>query len=159
MRARGVLMLLLGCTAPLDAQQIGFAPRVQHEVRAEAAMARYGSAAVLVGANVPMGYYVRTGLAAGGGVADGPDGMMRSLRLDGTVRFLLDPFAEHKWGPYAGGGLSVRQNGDARPDVGLLLVLGFEGARRGRWTPAVECSLGEGVRVALAWRRTRSNGR
>lgn len=156
---RRALIMLTFVGAPLHGQQGLLTAKVQSEVHAEVTAGRYGAAAVLAGANIPMGYYVRTGVSAGAGVTASRDGVVRALRMDGTVRFLLDPFGEHRWGPYAGGGLTVRQDGDSRPMAGLLVVLGVEAVRRGAWTPAVECAVGQGVHLAVVWRRRRADGR
>ena len=91
--------------------------------------------------------------------AGSPDGTVGAVRADLAVRYLLDPFAEYKWGPYAGGGLTVRRDGARRARAGLMLVLGVEGRRAKRWTPALEFALGEGTRLALVLRRSRANGR
>lgn len=161
MRASSLLCLvLLGALAmPLAAQDIVFVPRLQPELRAEAVVARRTSALVMAGANVPVGYYVRAGAAAGLGVV-APDGSGQlALRADVTLRFLLDPFAETRWGPYAGGGLTVRRDGSERAAVGMLFVLGVEGRRGKRWSPSAELAFGEGARFAVVLRRARSNGR
>ena len=156
---RRLVVALLCAAAPLGAQGYKFAPRVQPEVRIDAIAARYGAVLGMAGANVPMGYYVRAGVAAGAGAADTGDGIALAMRADFAVRFLLDPFAEYRWGPYAGGGLTVRRDGDHRAAAGLLFVLGVEGRRGRRWTPAVELALGEGTRLAFVLRRSRKNGR
>ncbi len=159
MRRTALALLLAVVARPLVAQGYVLVPRLQPEVRAEAALARHASALVLVGANVPVGLYVRVGAAVGAGVADSDDGMVVATRADVALRFLLDPFAENAWGPYAGGGLTVRRDGSAPARAGLLLILGVEGRRAHRWTPAVEVALGEGVRLAVVLRKRRANGR
>jgi hypothetical protein len=156
---RTAFALLLVVARPLCAQGYVFVPRLQPEARAEAALARHASALVMVGANAPVGLYVRVGAAAGAGVADSDDGMVAATRADLSLRFLLDPFAEHAWGPYAGGGFTVRRDGTAPARAGLLLILGVEGRRAHRWTPAIEAALGEGVRLAVVLRKRRVNGR
>ncbi|MBA4073144.1 MAG: hypothetical protein C0497_15160 [Gemmatimonas sp.] len=157
---RGVAFAFLFAVAePLSAQGYVVVPRIQPEIRAEAVVTRRLSTLVMGGANTPLGMYVRVGGAVGAGVADSEEGAVPALRADATLRFLLDPFAEHRWGPYAGGGLTVRRDGTARARAGLLLVLGVEGRRARRWTPAVEAALGEGARFAVVLRGTRTNGR
>lgn len=146
-------------TRPLAAQDFAFSPRVQPELRAELAVARHASALALAGVNVPLGYYVRAGLSAGAGVTDVHGHQALALRSDAVVRFLLDPFAQTAWGPYAGGGLTARRDGADQPRAGLLLVLGVEGHRGRRWVPAVELALGEGARLAVVLRKARKNGR
>lgn len=156
---RVAFVLLLAVVKPLAAQGHVFVPRVQPEVRAEAVVARRLSTLVMGGANAPLGMYVRAGAAIGAGVADSEDGAVLALRADVTFRFLLDPFAEHARGPYAGGGLTVRREGTEPARAGVLLILGVEGRRTRRWTPAVEAALGEGARFAVVLRKRRTNGR
>jgi hypothetical protein len=153
------VVLLSAVTSTLGAQGFQLNPRVQPEVRLDAAVSRYAASVAMAGANTALGYYVRAGAAVGAGVTGAHDGTALALRADATVRFLLDPFAEHRWGPYAGGGLTVRRDGNDQPQAGVLLVLGVEGRRARRWTPAVEVALGEGARLAVVLRKSRSNGR
>jgi len=155
---RAILVLSL-VASPLAAQDYKFRPAVQPEFRAEVAVARRAAAVGLAGLNIPLGFYVRAGLNAGMGVADTREGAALALRADAAVRFLLDPFAQHNWGPYAGGGLTVRRDGADRARAGVLLILGVEGRRTGRWTTAIEGALGEGARLGIVLRRTRLNGR
>jgi hypothetical protein len=152
-------LLLVAVAKPLSAQGYVFVPRVQPEVRAEAVVARHLSGLVMGGANTPLGIYVRAGGAVGAGVADSEGGAVVALRADATLRFLLDPFAEHAWGPYAGGGLTARRDGTEPPRAGVLLILGVEGRRARGWTPAIEVALGEGIRLAVVLRKRRANGR
>lgn len=156
---RAAFTLLLLAPGLLPAQGYVFVPRIQPEVRAEAVVARRLSALVMGGANAPLGMYVRAGAAVGAGVADAETGAVVAIRADVSLRFLLDPFAENAWGPYAGGGLTVRRDGTAPSRAGVLLILGVEGRRARRWTPAVEVALGEGVRLAVVLRKKRTNGR
>ena len=151
--------LLAFSSAPLAAQGFAATPKVQPEFRVEAIVARSTSALVMAGANVPVGAYVRVGAAAGAGVVAVAGEARLAQRADVTLRFLLDPFAETRWGPYAGGGLTVRRDGAEDAAAGLLFVLGVEGRRGRRWSPAVELALGEGVRFAVVWRRSRTNAR
>ncbi len=155
---RAALALAL-LAPPAAAQNYAFHPAMQPELRAEVAVARRASAVAGAGFNLPLGLYGRGGVTAGLGLADTPEGTALALRADCSVRFLMDPFAQFAWGPYAGGGLTVRRDGSARARTGVLLVLGVEGRRTGRWVPAVEAALGEGARLALVLRRARTNGR
>lgn len=157
---RAVVRAALLLTAvPLAAQSFAVTPTPQPELRAEAVVARHASALVMAGANVPAGNYMRAGAAIGAG-AVALDGDARlALRADVTLRFLLDPFAETRWGPYVGAGFTVRRDAWERARAGVLLALGVEGRRGRRWSPAVEVALGEGVRFAAVWRRSRPNAR
>ena len=145
--------------SPLAAQAYTFHPAVQPELRAEVVVARRVAVVGMAGLNTPFGLYVRAGINVGLGVADTREGAALALRADAVARFLLDPFAQHTWGPYAGGGLTVWRDGAESARAGLLLLLGVEGRRRGRWTPAIEAALGEGARLAVVLRRARQNGR
>ncbi len=159
---RVATLVALAVAVPLAAQDFAFTPRVQPELRAELAAAHYPSALVMAGANVPLGYYVRAGIGVGAGLADVHGDRVLATRADVEFRFLLDPFAQARWGPYAGGGLTVRREGTDSPRAGLLVVLGVEGRRLRRlrrWTPAVEVALGEGARLAFVLRKARTNGR
>ena len=75
-----------------------------------------------------------------------------TARAELVGRFLLDPLAEHRWGPYVAGGLGVA----SKPYV--LVVLGVEGPRWGRVTPAFEAGVGAGVRLGFALRRSQVKG-
>jgi hypothetical protein len=151
--------LLAMLAVPLPAQDFVIAPRVQPELRAEAVVARRASALLLVGANVPIGFYVRAGVAAGVGVVASDGAGQLAQRADLSLRFLLDPFGETPWGPYAGGGFTVRRDGGDRAAVGMLFLLGVEGRRGKRWSPSVEVAFGEGARLAVVLRRSRTSGR
>ncbi len=153
------LALSLAVSRPLGAQLITFVPRTQPELRVEGVAARHTAALAMAGANIPLGFYVRAGASLGAGTAWMPDGARLATRADLTVRFLLDPFFENTWGPYAGGGLTVRRDGSDRAAAGVLFVLGVEGRRGRSWTPSVEAGLGEGARLAVVLRKTRRNGR
>lgn len=143
----------------LHAQAFAFRPQLQPEWRVDVSTARRTSAVLMAGANIPLGYYVRAGAALGVGAVDAPHGAQGAARADVTLRFLLDPFAQNTWGPYAGGGLTVRQHASEAAAVGVLVVIGVEGKFGRRWTPAAEFALGEGARFAFVLRKTRTNGR
>jgi hypothetical protein len=99
---------------------------------------------------VPFGTYVRAGLVGGVGPITNP------LRLTGRAeligRFLLDPLYEHRWGLYVAGGLGVASH------PYLLVLLGVEGPRWGRVTPAIEAGVGAGIRLGFALRRSQVKG-
>lgn len=156
---RAAVVALCLAAPSASAQAYRYAPVVQPELHGEVAVARRVSVVGLAGLNIPLGLYVRAGIAAGAGVADSRDGTALALRADATARFLLDPFGQHAWGPYAGGGLTVRRDGDDSARAGVLLLIGVEGRRGARWTPAFEAALGEGARFAVVLRKARTNGR
>jgi hypothetical protein len=111
--------------------------------------------AVQLGAGValPLGIYARLGLAAGAGVGLG-DATVGSGRAEGIVRFLLDPFAQSRWGVSGGAGLAVRHDAGVGTRASLTLVVDVEGRpRAGGWIPALQLGLGGGVRGGLVLRR------
>lgn len=151
--------LLAMLAVPLPAQDFTVVPRVQPELRTEVVVARRTSALVMAGANVPVGLYVRAGAAVGAGVVVINGRGQLAQRADVALRFLLDPFAETRWGPYAGGGFTARRDGTERAVVGMLFLLGVEGRHGKRWSPAAELAFGEGARLAVVVRRARTSGR
>lgn len=154
-----VALLVLVAARALEAQGFGFVPRTQPEVRAEVIVARHPSLLPMVGANIPMGFYVRAGAAVGAGASWRHGRTDLAARADLAIRFLLDPFAQNAWGPYVGGGLTASREGSDRAQASLLVLLGVEGHRGHRWTPSVEAALGQGARFAVVLRKSRVNGR
>lgn len=130
-------------------------PKVRIEGRLDALIADRTGVEPGAGIFVPLGTYVRAGLVGGVGPITNP------LRVTGRAelvgRFLLDPLAEHRWGPYVAGGLGVGSIGIA-PHPYLLALLGIEGPRWGAITPALEAGVGNGVRVGFALRRSQVRG-
>jgi hypothetical protein len=115
------------------------------EARADAIVT--GPAAIHggIGLMVPAGTYLRSGIVGGlGASADGVSG-----RVDAVTRFHLDPFREHRWALYAGGGLTARFDEHRRTRVGLLVLVGVDGPARKGLTTAVEAALGRGARIGL----------
>ena len=104
-----------------------------------------------LGFNAPLGPYLRAGIAASGDVWN--ESGSRRGRVEGEVRFLLDPIAENRWALSFAGGLGVRD----RPY--LLLAADLEGPRRGGWRPAIRLALGGGARAGLIMRGARPNRR
>lgn len=120
------------------------------ELRADVLLAQ--PTAIHAGAGVlfPVGTYLRSGVVAGAGKADSG----ASFRIDLVTAFHLDPFRESRWGPYGGGGISVRHDQDSdRQKAALLILLGLEGPARGSFAPAFELGLGGGIRAGLVMRR------
>jgi hypothetical protein len=128
---------------------------LQAEGRLDGLFARTTGIEAGVGLSVPVGLYVRTGLAGALGVGShGVEG-----RADLITRFSLDPFRQSRWAPYAGGGISgrFRSEEDGGSHAYLLIYLGLEGAlpigRTSGWVPALELGLGGGARVGIILRR------
>jgi hypothetical protein len=141
------------------AQQFTFKPAVQWEARADAVIAPASAAQLGIGANVPIGYYVRLGAVVAGGPAWRDGQTAASARLDLTARYLFDPFHEIPWAPYIGGGFTSTWDDPARPHGYLLVVAGVEGPASRGWRTAVEAGLGDGFRLGIVFRRARANGR
>jgi hypothetical protein len=148
---------LLAAATRASAQDFTARPRLQPEFHVDGTAARSSSVVAMLGANVPLGYYVRLGVTGGGGVSSRRGQPGSAVRADLTLRFLLDPFGESARGYYAGGGLTARVDDERR--AGLLLLLGVEGRVRRGYRLAVEAGLGEGARIAIVLRRARKNAR
>lgn len=119
------------------------------EARTDAILAGPAAIHAGIGFTTPLGTYLRSGLdAAVGASRDGITG-----RVDLTNRFHLDPFREHKWAPYAGGGLTARFDENRRSRVWLLVIAGVDGPVRRGLTTAIEAGLGGGGRIGLIVRR------
>ena len=114
--------------------------------------------AVYLGAGIlfPFGTYLRSGLVAGAGVTDGRG----SFRLDFTNAFHVDPFRESRWGPYGGGGISVRHDVEGgRTNPVLFVFLGLEGPLKNGRAPAFEMGIGGGIRAGIIIRTAQPNRR
>jgi hypothetical protein len=129
------------------------APRIQPEVRADFVDARAPAAHLGVGFNVPASTYVRVGLVAAAGQAWANGTTTAAGRIDGLVRFVLDPLREFRWAPYASGGVGAIFDGDERWRGVLIGALGIEGPVTGRIVPAFEVGFGGGVRIGVVVRR------
>lgn len=138
------IALFLPC--PLLAQARGSAV----EIRLDAMGGGRGTAAVIhAGGGVTVGIsnYARAALL--GGV--GPSREGASARVEGLVRFHMDPMRERRWGVYGAAGAGVLWSSGTEPY--LTLLFGAEGPRTGRWSPAIEIGLARGVRLAFLMRR------
>ncbi len=143
----------------LEAQSFAFQPRVQPEWRADALFGSPTGAELGWGANVPVGYYLRLTATAAVGVARRDDRVVAAARVDVASRYLLDPFREFRWGPYAGGGLTTRWADRRGWRSDLLVLLGIEGPESHGWRTAIEVGAGGGARLGVVLRPARKNGR
>jgi len=156
-RARATLVALT-VLAPLAPEARALAQRgaprssMRPEVRVDYLGTRPHAVHAGLGVNIPAGTYVRVGLVGAGGASwrDGRTG--GSGRGDVIARFALDPFRERTWGLSAGGGVSVRYDGDAfdgrrRWRALVALLIDLEGPRAGGIVPAFALGLGGGVRI------------
>ncbi len=150
--------LLLLCPASARAQQPVSADP-QWEIRADVQGTPDLGALAGVGVNVRAGWYARVGLSATAGALYRADAWRSQQRLDATVRFQFDPFAQRARSVYGGAGVGVVRGETGDLTGRLLLVVGMEGAARGRIIPAAELTLGGGLRVGVVLRATRDEGR
>jgi hypothetical protein len=149
-----------GCAVSAGAQVVRDSqPAVRTEARIDAIIARRTAVEAGIGAVVPAGIYVRMGAdIAGGVIAGGAQPAGAAARADVFGRFLLDPLAEHRWGPYLTGGASYRADSRDHGRVYLLALVGVEGPRQGRVIPAIEAGLGGGFRIGFVLRRAQPLG-
>jgi hypothetical protein len=150
-----VVLAVSSATREGHAQQRSQQPaqRLQPELRADYIGARAAAAHLGVGLNVPATTYVRVGLVAALGQAwSGGDATIAG-RVDGLVRFVVDPLRESRWAPYAAGGIGGIYDGSEKWRGVLVGALGAEGPVSGRVVPAIEVGFGGGVRVGVAFRR------
>jgi len=102
---------------------------------------------------MPAGTYVRLGIVGGAGQAWSDGESMMAGRVDGLVRFVVDPLREFRWAPYAAGGIGAIYD-EAQKWRGVLVgVVGVEGPALGHVVPAIEAGFGGGGRIGLALRR------
>jgi hypothetical protein len=149
-------VLALSCaTREAHAQQRGQepAPRIQPEVRADYIGSRAAAAHLGFGVNVPAGTYVRLGIVGALGQAWSGGDATFAGRVDGLIRFVVDPLRESRWAPYAAGGLGGIYDGSEKWRGVLVGALGVEGPAAGHVVPAFEVGFGGGVRVGVAFRR------
>ena len=157
---RWLVLALPACTVSLGAQvPRDSQPGVRAEARVDAIVARRTAAEAGAGVSVPIGVYVRGGAdIAGGVIAGGAQPAGPAVRGDVFGRFLLDPLAEHRWGPYLTGGASYRAESRDHGRVYLLALVGVEAPRQGRVVPAIEAGYGGGFRIGLVIRRAQPVG-
>ena len=127
--------------------------RFQPEARVDYIDARAAAAHLGVGFSVPASTYVRLGMVGAAGQAWSDGGAGIAGRVDGLVRFVVDPFREFRWAPYASGGVGALYDRTERWRAVLVGVLGIEGPVTSRVVPAVEVGFGGGIRVGVALRR------
>jgi hypothetical protein len=158
-----ILISLLALSSRANAQQqtsrSSFPPL---ELRVDAINVSSASSGTLqggLGANVPLGYYVRLELDGAGGVTRRDSVNHNSGRVDALARFLLDPFNDAPWGLSFGGGMSARFEHGTTTREYLVVVVDLEAPHIGSVTPALQLGLGGGLRVGLVLRPHRSGQR
>lgn len=101
----------------------------------------------------PFSNYFSIGATVGAGISS--TGF--SGRLDGYGQFSLDPYHQHVWEPYVGGGVTVRGDGGGPGTRTYLLgFIGANGPSTGAIAPGVELGFGGGVRLGVTMRFTGS---
>jgi hypothetical protein len=140
------------------AQRQPTSARLQPEVRLEFIGARDPIMQLGAGTWFRAGTYARVGLMGAGGAAFRDGRAVLATRVDVQLRYVLDPFAESRWGAYGIGGVSLMHVRGSEVEPRLVLGGGIEGRPR-RVVRAVEAGLGGGVRLALALRRGLSGRR
>ena len=146
-------LLLLSLAASLrTATAQGTGRPVRPMGRLDVIAARGAALQAGVGVGVPVGTYVRLEGTLAGGLTRRGRAVVGGGRADVVGRFLVDPFAQTARGPYAGGGLSVRDDAGDRARVYLLALVGVEGRRQHGVYPALELGVGGGVRLGIALR-------
>ena len=129
-------------------------PRWQPEARADFIGARAATAHLGAGVSIPASTYVRLGIVAAAGQSWSDGEAHAAGRVDGLVRFVVDPLREFRWAPYASGGVGAIYDRSDDWRVVLVGVLGIEGPASGSVIPAVEVGFGGGARVGVVLRRT-----
>jgi len=129
-------------------------PRWQPEARADFIGARAATAHLGAGISIPASTYVRLGLVAAAGQSWSDGEAHAAGRVDGLVRFVVDPLREFRWAPYASGGVGAIYDHSDDWRVVLVGVIGIEGPASGSIIPAVEVGFGGGARVGVVLRRT-----
>jgi hypothetical protein len=110
---------------------------------------------------VPISPYVRTHLTAAGGYIRRDQLWMRESRYEGTVRFLLDPFRQSRYGLSFGGGVGMTNSdglfGPPNP-LGirfqtwrpfLVTYADLELRKSAGLTPALQLGIGSGIRFGF----------
>jgi len=148
-------LAISAATREAHAQQRSQQPaqRFQPEVRADYIGSRAAAAHLGFGLNVPATTYVRLGVVAALGQAWSGGNATAAGRVDGLVRFVVDPLRESRWAPYAAGGVGGIYDGSEKWRAVLVGVIGAEGPVTGHVVPAIELGFGGGVRVGVALRR------
>ena len=161
-RSFSLLLSLIALAPAAGAQQVARSSLPPLELRVDAIDVRSPHSGTLqagVGANLPLGSYVRLEIDGAGGVTRRDSIDYDSGRVDVLARFLLDPFAETPWGLSIGGGISAIFRDGARTHEYLVVIIDAEAPRIRSVVPTVQLGLGGGVRVGVIARAARARQR
>jgi hypothetical protein len=146
-------VVLVGAIPLLAAAQPPRESVVRAEARVDAIFARATTVHAGLGLGFRTGYNIRAHVVGAAGFAVEGGTTEPSARGDATLRLLLDPFGENRSGLSIGGGLTMLYDGFADTRTLGMIVVGLEGAPRGRVVWAVEVGLGGGARVGVVLRQ------
>ncbi|HUF25614.1 MAG TPA: hypothetical protein VMM18_01435 [Gemmatimonadaceae bacterium] len=145
-------VLLAAAFAPATAGAQQMRPQARLEARLDAFAGSMDALHAGGGFALPLGNYVRMAALAGAGVARTRDESGFSARAEVLGRFQFDPIRQHRWGPYASAGVSVRTDLESCCRGHLALLLGAEGPTIAGRSLFLEAGLGGGVRLAVGLR-------
>ena len=166
-RRASLVVAAIVLVSPLGAQVPTTTSRLQPELRLDGFSGDPWAVHLGAGLGFRLGYNARVAVAGGvgrsfpqeDGTGAGGSGSQLSGRVEVLGRFVLDPFREARFGPYAAAGLVQRLEAGGRPRTRLTAVLGVEGRPGRGWVPSLEAGFGGGVRVGIVLRRTLPDGR
>jgi len=156
--------LVLRLTTPSGAQSNPPLPRLMNDGGVNARWSRSNAIELGWSLIIPTSPYVRMHLTAAGGYIRRDQLWMRESRYEGTVRFLLDPFRQSRYGLSFGGGVGMT-NSDGlfgRPNPFgqrfqtwrpyLVTYTDLELRKSAGLTPALQLGIGSGIRFGLVVR-------
>ena len=155
----GGLVLLTAASSP--AQSNPPLPRLMNEGMVNGRFARSNAIELGWSLIVPMSPYIRTHLTAAGGYIWRDQLSMRESRYEGSIRFLLDPFRQARYGLSFGAGAGMTNSdgllGPPNPfgerfqtwRPFLVAYTDLELRKSAGLTPALQLGIGSGIRFGL----------
>jgi hypothetical protein len=155
----GGLVLLTAASSP--AQSNPPLPRLMNEGMVNGRFARSNAIELGWSLIVPMSPYIRTHLTAAGGYIRRDQLSMRESRYEGSIRFLLDPFRQARYGLSFGAGAGMTNSdglfGPPNPfgerfqtwRPFLVAYTDLELRKSAGLTPALQLGIGSGIRFGL----------
>jgi hypothetical protein len=158
------LALMVALAESASAQSGPPLPRLMNEATVNARWSRDNAVELGWGFIIPTTSYLRTTLTAAGGYVRRDQRWMRESRYEATMRFLLDPFRQSRYGLSFGGGVGMT-NSDGlfgRPNIlgvapqrwrpYLAAHADLELRKTAGLTPAVQVGIGSGIRAGFVVR-------